>query len=93
MITYKELADTFFHPAMIAKSGINHGVDVIDPDGFDAAMDELEAEDRELWQKIVAFMATAERPLKAGHYFPATGSPGEWYNWTAERRDGLRWAS
>ena len=91
MVIYKELADTFIHPAMIAKSGINHGVDVIDPAAFGVAMAALEAEDNDLWRKIATFMQSAERPLVAGHYFPESGEPGEWYNWKAGHRPAFRW--
>lgn len=91
MIRYGEFADRFKHPAMIAKSGINHGVDVIDPEGFDAAMAALKADDEEMWHKIATFMESAPRPLVAGHYFPESGDPGAWYNWKAGYNPAFRW--
>lgn len=91
MIERRELADTFRHPALIAKDGINRGVEIIDPSRFDEAMEELQKEDVEFFKKISTFMTTASIPLRAGHYFPDEGSPGVWWRFTAGYRQERRW--
>ena len=66
-IVYREFVDTCLGEAGIYKTGLNHGVDIVDPDKFDQDMVELGRRDEDFARHVKGFLRNVN-PLVPGHY-------------------------
>lgn len=92
-VTYKDLADTYVGEALVAKTGINHGVDVIDPFQVENDLEDLRELDPEFAAHVAEFLSRAG-PLQRGHYHTSGyfGKSLPWWQITPRWDPALKWA-